>query len=59
MISVHTGPTILSMAHAHRRDDLQLADEHRLAQWVTQASRPVPRRRHRKWWWGLARSRAA
>jgi hypothetical protein len=57
MISIHTGPTLLSMAHAHRRDDLRLAAEHRAALWLTQPNRPIPR--HRPWWWGLARSRTA
>ena len=58
MISAHTGPTLMSMAHAARRDDLARAAGYGLrAQF--KARRAVPGKHHRPWWWGLARTSAA
>jgi hypothetical protein len=57
MIPMQTGPTLMSMAHAARRDDLARAAESRLrAQFAKAEESDGPH--HRPWWWGLARARA-
>jgi hypothetical protein len=58
--TIHTGPTLLAMAHAARQDDFRRAADHRRALRFTEARRAVRRKqRSHPWWWGLARSRPA
>jgi hypothetical protein len=57
MIPMQTGPTLMSMAHAARRDDLARAAESRLRAQFKDGHESVGHH-HRPWWWGLARARA-
>ncbi len=59
MIPLNTGTTLLTIAHAHRRDDLARAAESRMrAEFADTTPDREHRHRPRHWWWGLARPSA-
>ena len=60
MMTLYNGPWALDVAHATREIDLRDAADARRRALVRRTATGTPvRRRHRPWWWGLARADAS